>query len=270
MYELQRLKKFKGYSSSGALLSRYNEAQIQSALYAATEMQVIARRDYRSLVMAAKKAMLLHDVQRLPTRGFRFTFYGPVSPLRTTRRYGVNLARIIPRLLTCKEWEMTAPIKIFKSGRDPILRITSEDKYVSSLPETPELDSELERIFAEQWGKDARNGWVLERESEPRFEGQQAFFPDFTFAHQDGRRVLLEIVGHWTPEYLEAKRKTLLQFNKEPLLVAVNQGNAKAFLDTGIMVVPYKTSIKIEMVEKALKNIAGSPPAPNQLLPRTA
>jgi len=29
--------------------------------------------------------------------------------------------------------------------------------------------------------------------------------PDFAIEHPDGRRAILEIVGFWTPEYLDAK-----------------------------------------------------------------
>ncbi len=40
-------------------------------------------------------------------------------------------------------------------------------------------------------------------------EGQTAFVPDFVFRHEGGREVLFEIVGFWTPRYLERKRETL-------------------------------------------------------------
>ena len=35
--------------------------------------------------------------------------------------------------------------------------------------------------------------------------GQKVFVPDFVFRHSDGRTVLIEIVGFWTPEYLQAE-----------------------------------------------------------------
>jgi len=255
--ELQRLKKSEEYPSEADFLARYNETQIQAALYSAVEMQVTARRDYRDIIMAAKRAMLMHDVERLPDNSFRFTFYGPVSPLRTTKRYGVHLARIIPRLLACRDWEMKAVIKFFKNGKQPELRLSSKDNYRSSVSASPEFDSEVEKNFAEKWGTAPRDGWILERESKPRFAGQKAFFPDFTFVHESGRRVLMEIVGHWTPEYLKAKRETLLQFREEPILLAVGAGEADYFLETGAEIILFKKALKIDPIKEALDRLLG-------------
>ena len=58
-------------------------------------------------------------------------------------------------------------------------------------------------------GAEARDGWTLVREGEVLHEGQKVFVPDFVFRHDDGRVVLMEIIGFWTPEYLEAKAATL-------------------------------------------------------------
>lgn len=255
VYELQRLRCFNGYESPSALLARYNEAQIQAALYSAVEVRVTAKRDYRAIVMAAKRAMLMHAAERLSDGSFRFTFYGPVSPLRTTKRYGVLLARLIPTLLTCKDWEMVAPIKYFRSGPHPELRLSSGDKFQSSLDAPPAFDSAIERKFAEKWGEKPRNGWTLERESEPRFAGQKAFFPDFTLSHESGLRILMEIVGHWTPEYLQSKRETLKQFSDERIILAVSEGNVGHFADCNVEIVPFKTAITIEPIENALRRI---------------
>ena len=93
VYGLNRLKAFAGYDSPSALLSRYNEAQAQALLYDATEMTVEARSDFRSIVMAAKRARLMHIVERLGDGHFRFVFAGPATALRETRRYGVDLAK---------------------------------------------------------------------------------------------------------------------------------------------------------------------------------
>lgn len=202
--------------------------------------------------MAGKRAMLIHEAERLSDNVFRFTFDGPVAPLRTTKRYGVLLARMIPRLLACKEWELRASIQFYPRGKQPELRIASTDHYQSSVSASPEFDSGVERAFAEKWGMEPRNGWRLERESEPRFMGQKAFFPDFTFVHESGCRILMEIVGHWTPEYLQAKRKSLRLFSGERILLAVGAGEAEEFLETGAEIIRFKKVLKIEPVLEAL------------------
>jgi len=251
--ELHRLESFTGYESPEALLTRYNEAQLQAVLYDATELKITARKDYKAIIRAAKLSNLMHSA--VPRgEGFEFLFDGPASLHRDTQRYGVWMARVIPTLLLCRDWEMRAKIRRFKQSKwQPLLIVTSEDRYRSSLKALPEFDSALEKGFTEKWGVPPREGWTLERESEPRFIAQKAFFPDFTFRHETGVKLLFEVIGHWTPEYLAAKRRTLEQFSDEPLLLAVKEDSAKSFGDLGMPVVAFKTALKIEPVLVALR-----------------
>jgi predicted nuclease of restriction endonuclease-like RecB superfamily len=45
-------------------------------------------------------------------------------------------------------------------------------------------------------------GWTLRREPEPLIAGTHVMMADLAF-ERDGMRVYLEVVGFWTPEYLE-------------------------------------------------------------------
>ncbi|MFY7876304.1 MAG: DUF790 family protein, partial [Pirellula sp.] len=49
------------------------------------------------------------------------------------------------------------------------------------------------------------------------------FFPDFALVHENGSRVMLEIVGFWTPEYLQEKARVLEQFRHQPILLAISK-----------------------------------------------
>jgi predicted nuclease of restriction endonuclease-like RecB superfamily len=249
---LHRLQTFSSYASAEVLLSRYNEAQLQAVLYDAAQMRIVARDSYKHIIRAAKLARLMHSAERCG-EGFEFIFDGPASALRTTKRYGVLMARIIPALLTCREWELSATIHRFRGGRQPELTVTSRDGYRSSAAPPAEFDSAVEQDFADKWGRQAREGWTLQHESEPRFVSQKAFFPDFAFAHENGRRVLFEIVGHWTPEYLMAKRETLRSFAGEPIMLAVRHSAMDQFSDLGLPVVAFKSAIAIESVLAVLR-----------------
>jgi predicted nuclease of restriction endonuclease-like RecB superfamily len=252
VFDLHRLESFTGYETPEALLTRYNEAQLQAVLYNATELRIAARADYKIIVRAAKFRQLMHTATRKGD-GFEFLLDGPASLHRETQRYGVWMAGVIPTLLLCKDWDLRASIRRFKGSKwQPSLVVSSKDKYRSSLKAFPEFDSELERVFTEKWGTEPREGWTLKRESEPRFAGQKAFFPDFTFYHSSGVQVLFEIVGHWTPEYLAEKKKTLEMFRDEPLLLAVREDSAESFGDLGVAVFAFKSSIKLEPVLAAL------------------
>ncbi len=53
--------------------------------------------------------------------------------------------------------------------------------------------------------------WDLVREPAPLRAGDHLIFPDFAIYHRRDptRRALLEIVGFWTPRYLEAELQRL-------------------------------------------------------------
>ena len=66
VFECNRLKQFSGYPSPEALLSRYNVAQVQAALFRATRLRIEARADFQRILTHAKLARLLHDIRRVP------------------------------------------------------------------------------------------------------------------------------------------------------------------------------------------------------------
>jgi len=246
----QRLESFEGYPDAVALLSRYNVAQLQAALYGAERMTVTATQDLKTILRYAKLARLLHDIRRAGPSEYVIEFSGPASVLRETRRYGVNFARFLPALLACKGWKMTATLQTPWKTR-AVLALSERDRYTSALPPPDEFDSTVEEGFAAKFGPE-RQRWQLERESEVLAEGQTVFVPDFVFRHEDGTTVFFEIVGFWTPEYLAKKRETLRRFRGHDILLAVPERSLREGAEAGENVIVYKTAIKIEPVLAAL------------------
>jgi uncharacterized protein len=219
----QQLMRFDGYPDGQALLARYNVAQAQAVLYRAESMTVWATTDLKVILRYAKLARLMHSLHRESGDVWRMEFSGPASGLRSTRRYGVQMAKFLPALIACRGWRMEATVT---GGRGSwrnvsLFRLTSESGLRSSLPEPQSFDSALEARFATHWGAEPRDGWTLNRETEILHEGQRTFVPDFVFRRADGRQVLLEIAGYWTPEYLAAKRETMHRFLDRGVLLAV-------------------------------------------------
>lgn len=268
----QQLESFPGYPDAGAFLSRYNVAQLQAALYRAETMTVTATADLKTIVRYAKLARLLHEIEQVgcvsrtvqasdgrkmmrgthPT-AYRIVFSGPASALHETRRYGVNFARFLPALLACKGWKLTAVLQTpWKTTAK--LMISDADRFTSHLPAPEEFDSGLEESFANKFGP-ARDGWQLIREGDILHEHQTTFIPDFTFRHEDGTEVFLEIVGFWTPEYLEQKRQTLRRFRRHRILLAVPQSSLREGAEIADNVVVYKTTLKIEPILAALETV---------------
>jgi len=277
----QELESFPGYPDAATFLSRYNVAQLQAALYRAERVVVTATRDLKTIVRYAKLARLLHEIERgegvpplrptgiLPARKkgqdalameeserdahatYRITFSGPASVLRETRRYGVNFARFLPALLACKGWELAATVQTPWKAMAKLL-ICDADRFTSHLPAPEDFDSGIEESFAGKFGP-VRDGWRLIREGDILCEHQATFVPDFTFRHEDGTEVFLEIVGFWTPEYLEEKRRTLLRFRRHRILLAVPASSLREDAKVTDNVVVYKTVLKVEPVLAALE-----------------
>src|SRR5665213_1892848 len=249
--DFQPLLSFAGYPDAAALLSRYNVAQLQACLFKAQSMTVFARRDFKSILRYAKLARLLLDIRRIHAIQYRIAFPRPPSVLHETRRYGVNFARFVPPLLACKDWNLRAELRT-PWGTRAVLALSSEDGYTSHLAPEDEFDSSVEQLFAEKFGAE-QEGWRLEREAEILHQKQTTFVPDFAFRHRDGRQVLMEIVGFWTPEYLRKKRETLRQFHQHKILLAVAERSIREGAAIPPDVIVYKTALKVETVLELLR-----------------
>ena len=270
----QPLEAFADDLDAGAFLARYNVAQLQACLYRAQSMTITATQDLKTILRYAKLAGLMHEIVQLKGSGtssgqpvgtsvgkndtyppyysaYCIELSGPVSVLRETRRYGVNFARFLPALLACKGWRMTAVLRT-PWNTTTVLTVCDKDGYTSHLPPPEEFDSGLEEAFAEKFGE-ARDGWRLIREGDILHEHQTTFVPDFTFRHEDGTVVFLEIVGFWTPEYLARRREILSRFRRHRILMAVPQRSLREGAVAGENVVIFKTGLTIKSVLAALE-----------------
>jgi len=255
--EFHRLEQFTGYADGGALLARYNVAQAQAALFDAVQMTIWCQDDFKTILRYAKLARLMHTIRREGDGRYVLRFDGPASVLRETRRYGARMARFLPALLACRGWRLSALVRS-RGGWQNRLELSPADGLSSHLPAPDEFDSDVERAFAEKWGTDSREGWILSHEAEILHRGQQVFVPDFVFRHDDGRRALMEIIDYWTPEYLEAKKQTLALFAGEPILLAVAEtvGQETAAWPPGA--IRFKTTLRIKDVLARLdKELSG-------------
>ncbi len=255
--EQQRLISFTADWTPEQFLSRYNVAQTQATLYGAVVITVTTTADFKTILRYAKFARLLHTITRDGPGRYTFSFTGPASILDETRRYGVNFAKFLPALLSCRGWKLTAhirpPWRSLTSGqRLFLLELTERDGLRSHLPPPATFDSTVEERLATDWGQGPRDGWQLLREGEILISRQHVFTPDFVLQHADGRRILLEIIGFWTPQYLETKRKTLELFHGAPLLLAAAAQTSAQMPQLPFPTIIYKTAIPVKDVLAAL------------------
>ncbi len=251
------LKTILGYAKLAKLLHEITRAEGVSPLHVArpswpcsSDVHRPVRHQSRRGGQDASQA----DVQgrdALATHTYRITFSGPASVLRETRRYGVNFARFLPALLACRGWSLEAVLQT--PWKTPArLVISDADRFTSHLPPPEEFDSSLEQSLADKFGP-TRDGWQLIREGDILHEHQKTFIPDFTFRHEDGTEVFLEIVGFWTPEYLAHRRETLQQFRRHRILLAVPESSLREGARITDHVIVYKTTLKLPPLLAALE-----------------
>jgi predicted nuclease of restriction endonuclease-like RecB superfamily len=240
----QPLREFPAELTPQELLSQYNLAQLQACLYQCQRMSVEATTDFATIVRYAKLCRLLVETRRV-TSGYRIDMSGPATVLHETRRYGVNFARFVAALASCRNWKMHATVAT-RWGRSANVKLDGEAGYRTHITAPEDFDSQVEKDLAEQWGE-VREGWRLLRDAGILQYGQTTFVPDFKLIHEDGREVFLEIVGFWTPEYLAAKRETIKKFRDHRILLAIPVKTAKEGA-AGLGAIVYRTKIDTDDV----------------------
>jgi uncharacterized protein len=210
--EHQRLTTFET-STPTELLDLYNVAQAQALLYRAVEMRLRlepqSAEGYRELFGAIKAYRLIHTVKGNSREGYEVRLDGPVSIFQRSQKYGIQMAVFLPALLLCKGWRMRAEIQA-KRGRSAFFEMTSrQTRLRSHYLSIQGYENPVIEKLASTWDRKAA-GWTLEPSGEVIDLGDSAFIPDFVLRREDGARVLLEVLGFWTPEHL---RERLLEFD---------------------------------------------------------
>jgi predicted nuclease of restriction endonuclease-like RecB superfamily len=249
--ESHRLRAFPADYSAGALRADYDLAQAQALLYDATQVTVDAAGDLRHIVQYARLSRLLYRLER-KRDGYRLVFDGPNSILRRTHTYGVDFARFLAALVQARGWTMTADVVLRPGWRPVTFTLTDADGLRSRVPAPALFDSQLEERFAEKFGA-VRDGWRLARETLILEAGELLVVPDFVFTHEDGTEVAMEIVGYWTPQYLEQKLAKLRGVRGANLIVAVRKTMAVGAGSVPGTVLPFGTGILLREIMPRLE-----------------
>lgn len=203
---------------------RTNLAIAQAVLMRASRVELSVEGGVRPIVRLAKLRGLLCTITdptgatELGPAGGRpvLEISGPFSLFQHTLLYGRALAELLPHLAWCARFELRAACAV--RGRLATVSFESGDPIFPAAPPIP-FDSRLEERFARDVGRLAPD-WDLVREPEPLRAAGTLIFPDFLLRHRlhPRRRVLVEIVGFWTPQYLAAKLEKLRQADAVCLL----------------------------------------------------
>jgi len=236
-----------------SLLEQYDLSLAQTALFDATEVRVRSN-DPKRLVSAVKRLRLMYELETTP-EGRELVVTGPDALFSRTRRYGTAFARLLRTVAESAEWSLSATID--DRGRERTLRLGAGDVTVPGVEPVaePDFDSGVEADFAGRF-RALDLDWTLVREPEPLETGASVMIPDFAFDYDHADfRLFFEVMGFWTPEYVEKKLGQLADVEDVDLLVAVDEslGVGEAIAARDHRVVTYSGTVRVKDVVDVLR-----------------
>jgi hypothetical protein len=254
----QRLIAFDCRWDPETLIEQYNLSLAQTALFDATEVRITSD-DPRTLISAVKRLRLMYEIERTeppegPTQR-TVVVTGPDRLFRRTRRYGTAFARLLRSVAASNEWELRATVD--SRGTEYELTLTETDVSVPGVDPVaePSYDSGVEADFAARFSS-LDLDWDLQREPDLLETGTSVMIPDFAFDYRYGDfRVYFEVMGFWTPEYVDKKLGQLETVEDVDLVVAVDDslGVGEEVTATDHRAIPYSGSVRLKDVVDVLR-----------------
>jgi predicted nuclease of restriction endonuclease-like RecB superfamily len=241
------------------LALRANLALAQGFLQRSSRVSLTVRGNARSVVRQVRLRRLLCTVRPGEEgRNAAIEISGPYSLFRRTTLYGRALGSLIPVLRNCDRFLIEADAVL--RGRELSVRMQSGDPIFPYAEHGQRYDSKLEERFSLVFRKLAPD-FDLVREPEALRAGAHLIFPDFAIFRRTNpaRRVLLEIVGFWTPEYLRKKLERLAAADVPNLLLCIDESLncAEEALPGTYRVLRYTRSIDAGAVLSAVESMLG-------------
>ncbi len=247
------------------LLARYNLELARGVLYWASHITIEAASNYKDLWRYIKLFKLMFWAEPKPEGGYRIDLDGPISPfVSSTLRYGRQMAAFLPALLLCEQWQMRAHVRPPQAQGEVIYQLDHTSSLHSHFKSSGLFDSRLEADFASEFeqkmgGK--RGHWRLTREDEVLLLGDTVMIPDFMLVDErdENRKIMIELVGFWHPQYLRRKIEKVRAANCASLLLLVYQGlkiTDDAFQDVASEVIFFKQKPVLKEVMDTVEAMA--------------
>ena len=209
-------------------------------------MDIQIEKNYQEVFWKIKRLGLMYSIQ-----DGRIYLDGAVSLFKMTERYGTALAKLLPTIMKCNKWSLKASIlkKTMQGKRMYDFTLDNTWQIFSIEPDSnlETFDSAIEKEFSLL----NFNSWSVKGEPAVLKAGQYAFIPDFSLEKND-KRIYVEIIGFWTPEYLKNKiqKINLLQEKDIILLVDKNLACSGSEFNTDNLIfydwkIPYLDILKI-------------------------
>ncbi|MDG6988082.1 MAG: DUF790 family protein [Nitrososphaerota archaeon] len=252
---------------SGLLLRRYNLSLTQTLLFKSLRVEFSASGNWKNIFRGVKRFGLIYSVEKGDNGGdgrggYTVSLDGPLSLFKLTDRYGTSVAKLLPMIAASDTWRIKAEILSRSRGNRVYIFETESGELKGKIdtsddwggPTTKLYDSSVEERFAKSFASYG-SGWSVKREPEPLIAGRHVLIPDFGF-EKDGAKVYLEVVGFWTPGYLERKLDKLESVAGVDMIIAVDESLACAKVERlrrKAVVVYYKKEVPVKPVIEHLK-----------------
>ncbi len=269
------LRDFKPLKGPDTLLKYYNLSVTQTLLFKSLRVEFSASGNWKNIFRDVKRLGLIYSVERdggsREGGQFKVSLDGPLSLFKMTERYGTSIAKLLPQITASDSWTIKAEIlarskggKIYnfeadrKELKDVIANVGRGDAVIGGDQQRSQVgllyDSTTEEKFAKSF-LSYGTGWVLQREPEPLIAGTHVLIPDFRF-EKDGMKVYLEVVGFWTPQYLQRKISKLNSIAGVDMIIAADESLACSKLERlkeKALVIYYKKDVPMKPIIEHLR-----------------
>ena len=260
------LKDFRPFRGPDTILKYYNLAVTQTLLFKSLRVEFSASGNWKNIFRDIKRFGLIYSVERGDDEGegYKVSLDGPLSLFKMTERYGTSIARLLPQIMAADSWTIKAEILARRRGGKVYRFETDSEEMMGIITNVARgatggddqqrqvgllYDSTTEEKFAKSF-LSYGTGWGLKREPEPLIAGTHVLIPDFLF-EKDGMKVYLEVVGFWTPQYLERKLAKLGSIAGVDMIVAAEESLACSKLERlrgKALVIYYKREVPLKPI----------------------
>jgi uncharacterized protein len=204
--DAQVLQSRKGPRDAEALLRRYNVALVQAVLIKASDLRIRLEspgpKHVRQLFRYLKFFQLMFRAHT-DDGTLVLQLDGPQSLLKSSTRYGIQLAKFLPAiLLQPGDWSLESEIRWGKRRLRKALRLDSTLDLRSHYKDTGTWTSRTEQWLLERWEKADTQGWTIGPGALLDLGSQRMLAPDLRL-EKDGRVAWLDIVGYWRSGWLK-------------------------------------------------------------------
>ncbi len=281
--EEQKLVSPKSLPSPAELVGQANLFMAQNVFRRSCNLIVEVSSSVRPVVRTARLLGLLCHVERLEEENstdhtfnpdlktsalhhglsvVQLNISGPISLFHNTLKYGEALARLLPVVVRVPRWNINAECSI--KNRRLLFTVSDRDHLLPNNLEPKEklFDSNVEERFYRDFIQTAPE-WEILREPEPLCCEGAMIFPDFAISHRNSpeKRVFVEIIGFWTPEYLEKKMAFIQKTLDQKMILCVKKSLAcgEKNLPSTSEIIRYGTRVPAKKVLESARKLISSP-----------